>query len=129
MITYIASTEYIQNTTKTVAIFHHAIIASVASINHKNIVPESHIRIFSFTSNHQKGIIIHTRIIDIHIINSAFFNNSSVLSLLNKIIQSRNNIKNEIIDNHEVFHCIQSVQFNVLKINTYHSIVKNNGIK
>ncbi|MBT3726434.1 hypothetical protein HOF65_00795 [bacterium] len=77
IITYTASTAYIQKTTNTVAIFHHAIIARVANINHRNIVPESHISIFSFISNRQKGIIIQTSIELIHIINSAFFNHHS----------------------------------------------------
>ena len=46
-ITYTASTAYIPNTASTVAIFPQEIIARVASINPKNIVPESHINIFS----------------------------------------------------------------------------------
>ena len=73
MITYIASTLYIQKTTKTVAIFHQATIARVANINHKNIVQLSHRSIFSFKSKIKNGIVIHTNIVHIHIINFAFF--------------------------------------------------------
>jgi hypothetical protein len=47
------STAYIQKTTKTVATFQPEIIAIVANINPKNIVPESHINIFSLTSKYQ----------------------------------------------------------------------------
>jgi hypothetical protein len=111
-----------------VAIFHQAIIAKDANINHKNIVQLSHIKIFSLTSKNQKGINTHTRIIEICIIKTEFFNNSLLSSLLNKITQSTNKIKKEIIDNQEVLPEIQSVQFIALKIKTYQIIVKIRGI-
>lgn len=72
IITYIASTEYIQKTTRTVAIFHQAIIARVANINQRNIVQESHIKTCCLISKNQNGISIHIKIIHIDIINSAF---------------------------------------------------------
>jgi len=112
-----------------VAIFQPEIIASVANINPRNIVQLSHMSIFSLISNHQKGIIIQTKIKQIFIINSAFFIKSGSLSLLNKITHKKKSIKNDIIDNPEVFPCIQSVQFSALKTNTYQRIVKNKGIR
>jgi hypothetical protein len=55
-----------------VAIFHPDIIANVASINHKNIVPLSHISIFSLISKNQKGMRIHMSIVDTDMTKIAF---------------------------------------------------------
>jgi hypothetical protein len=79
-------------------------------------------------SKYQKGIKIQTKIKLVFKINSAFFIKSYSISLLNKIIQSRNKIKKEIKEIQEVFHCIQSDQFNALKTKTYQKIVKNIGM-
>jgi hypothetical protein len=108
----------------------------VANIKPKNIVPLSHIRIFSLKSNHQNGIKIQTNITEIFIINIAFSFNQiissksipSVSALLKSIIQSKKSMKNDIVDNPAVFHWIPSLQFKALKINTYQIIVKNRGI-
>lgn len=48
--------------------------------------------------------------------------------MLYRITPSKNNILKDIIDNHEVFQLIQSVQFKELKINTYQIIVNQRGI-
>jgi hypothetical protein len=47
-------------------------MARLANINPKNIVPLSHISIFSLTSKKKKGIKIQTKIIESFIINKAF---------------------------------------------------------
>jgi len=111
-----------------VAIFHPEIIAKLASIKPRNIVPVSHINIFSLTSKKKNGIKLHTKIIETCIIKTEFFNNSLLLSLLNKISPNKNKMKNEIIDNPEVFPEIQSVQFIALNIKTYQITVKTSGI-
>ena len=44
------------------------------------------------------------------------------------MIHNNNNTQNDIIESHEVFHHIQSVQLRELNIKTYQIIVKNRGI-
>jgi len=88
----------------------------------------SPINIFSFTSKKKNGISDQTSIIEICIINTEFFKSSLLSSLQNRINQSKNSIKKEIIDNPEVFPEIQSVQLIALNIKTYQITVKTSGI-
>jgi hypothetical protein len=63
---------YTPKTATTVAIFPPEMIASVASIKPRNIVPLSPMRNFCLISKNQNTAILQRSIRDIFIINSAF---------------------------------------------------------
>lgn len=60
--------------------------------------------------------------------NFAFSIPPSYWSLKNSMSHNKKRIKNDMILIPDVFHCIQSVQFNALNIKTYQKIVKNRGM-